>query len=115
MTTTPNPIREAALEIQKAINVAMRLLPDPSIDGDMQEDMEKIFRAALAPVVGELKEVREACSMTVAQWDEVTQPGAACEDCLDPGHVAACRKSLSTLDRIIKQLEAQDNDAMETP
>lgn len=34
-----------------------------------------------------------ACDATTAQWDEATRPGAACEDCPDPQHVAMSREA----------------------
>jgi len=53
------------------------------------------LEAELERVRGERDGLREAAKLRIADWDSVTQPGAACEDCPDPEDVAALRAALS--------------------
>ena len=49
---------------------------------------------ATKALIAERDRLREACRARVADWDNVTQPGAAAEGCPDPHDVALARAAL---------------------
>ena len=78
--------RVAELELQVRTKESLRNSAERNV-----EQLERDLAARDAEIV----RLRDACKMTVDQWDDVRQPGAACEDCPDPDYVAACRAALA--------------------
>lgn len=62
-------------------------------DRRLAKDAPNILAEAVR-LRAENERLRAAAMLRIADWESVTQPGAACEGCDDPEDVAALRKAL---------------------